>query len=127
MSPVGTPFAPATGNPAPADTPVDEAPASTEADTKTEKKKAEPRDYKVMTTVSGTVDKVKTELDKLGNEKVHVYIVHGKANALQPKLALQSYGKDRDLDGKYVLAAAGAFKEFTVKSEQETKRRVKIS
>lgn len=133
MSPVGTPFANATA--APSETPVDEAPTSTDAeatpdDAPKAAKKAEPRDYKVMTTVSGTHDKVKAAIDALpGDAKIEVYIVHGKANALQPKLALQNYAKaiEGELNGKYVLAADGAFKQFTVDSKPVTKHQVKIS
>jgi hypothetical protein len=134
MSPVGTPTAPFGSAVAPSDTPVDEAPVSTEADAKTDetekpKQKAQPRDYNVMTKISGTPDKVKAELDKLGDAKITVYVLQGTANALQPKLALGNYAKsiDGDLDGKYTLAAANSFKEFSVKSEPVTKHQVKIS
>lgn len=97
-------------------------------ETKTEKPKAQPRDYQVGVTVKGTAEKIKSEIDRLvGDGRGEVYVVLGTAKALQPKLALQKYGQDTDLDGKYTLAAAGAFKEFTVKSEAVTKRSVKIS
>jgi hypothetical protein len=135
MSPVGTPTAPFGSAVAPSDTPVDEATVSTEADAKTDetekpKQKAQPRDYNVMTKISGTPDKVKAEIDKLANGgKVDIYVVQGTANALQPKLALGSYAKsiEGEIIGKYTLAAASSFKDLTIESKPVTKHQVKIS
>lgn len=107
-----------------------EAPADAEAtkpEGEKEKKKAEPRDYKVMTKITGTPDKVKNELDKLGDSKLEVYVVHGASSALQPKLALQKWGQDHELNGTYHLAAANSFKDFKASTEPVTKTRVKIS
>ena len=113
--------------PATPDNPVVDAPQA-ETAAEAPKKKAEPRDYKVMTAVTGTADKVKAAIDKLdSNGKLEVYIVHGAANALQPKLALTKWGQDNDLDGDYVLAADRSFTKLSAKSEQVSKRKVRIS
>lgn len=118
---------PLASTPATPDNPVVDAP-QTETAAEAPKKKAEPRDYKVMTAVTGTPEKVKAAIDKLdSNGKLEVYIVQGKANALQPKLALQKYGQDTDLDGDYVLAADRSFTKLSAKSEQVSKRKVRIS
>lgn len=113
--------------PATPDNPVVDAP-QTETAADAPKKKAEPRDYKVMVAVSGTAEKIKKAIDEhVKDGKGEVYIVQGKANALQPKLALQKYGQETDLDGDYVLAAERSFTKLSAKSEQVSKRKVRIS
>lgn len=118
---------PLASTPATPDNPVVDAPQTDEA-AKPEKKKAEPRDYKVMKSVSGTAEKLKKAIDECVKDgKGEIHITLGKANALQPKLALTKWGQENDLDDEYVLAAERSFTKLTAKSEQVSKRKVRIS
>lgn len=105
------------------------APDAAKDEAKPEKKKVEPRDYRVMRTYKGDAESLKAAIDELykDGDEGEIFAVIAHSTAVNPKIALEKYGRGNEVDGKYVLAAERFLAEFNAKSEPVTKRKVTIS
>lgn len=107
-------------------TPDAEKPKTDATTEKKETKKAEPRPYQIGVPVSGTADKLKSEIDRLvGSGRGEIIVVVGEAEGIQPKIAMKKFSQKNEVEGHYQAVAHRSISKFgPLKSTTVTKNTV---